>query len=58
MLLLVSSDKLDAKHFHSAKYFIDDVSTINDGGEFGRSICDIYPKEFRLKVKYQCDQGC
>ena len=52
---LTSSDKMKARHFHSTKCFIDDLCAINDGGEFGGSICDIYPKELELKVKYQGD---
>ena len=52
MSSLISSDKVKARHFHSAKHFIDDLSAINDGGEFGRSVCDIYPKEIELKVEH------
>ena len=33
---LICSDKI--------KRFINDLCAVNDGGEFGRSICDIYPK--------------
>ena len=53
MLSLISSDKIKGRHFYSTKRFIDDLSTINDGGEFGRLICEIYPKELELKVDHQ-----
>ena len=33
---------------------MDDLCAINDGGEFRRSIFDIYPNELELKVE---DQG-
>ena len=33
--------------------FIDDRFAMNDSGEFGRSICGIYPKELELKVEHQ-----
>ena len=50
---LVSFDKIKAKHFHSSKCFIDDL--YNDGGQIGRSICEIYSKELELKVEHQDD---
>ena len=53
----IYSDKIKARHFHSIKRFIDDLCAINDGGEFGRSICEIYPKELKLKVEHQGDQA-
>ena len=40
MSSLISSDKINARHFHPTKRFIDYLSAINNGGEFGRSICD------------------
>ena len=55
MLSLTSSDKIKRRYFHSTKRFIDDLSTINDGGEFGRLICEIYPKELELKVEHHGD---
>ena len=55
MSLLIYSDKIKARHFHSTKSFIDDLSTINDGGEFGRSICDIYLKELEINIEYLAD---
>ena len=35
-----------------AKRFIDDICTTNDGGKFGWSICDIYPKELEFQVEH------
>ena len=43
-----SSDKIKARHLPSAKHFIDDLCIINDGGRFGRYLCDIYTKELEL----------
>ena len=54
---LIYSDKIKQRHFNSTKCFIDDLCTINDGGQSGRSICDIYPKELELKVKNQSDHA-
>ena len=45
MSSLIFSDKIKARHFHSANLLIDDLCAINHGGEFGRSICDIYSKD-------------
>ena len=45
-------DKVRARHFHSCKRFIDDLTAINDGGEFGRSISEIYPDELELKAEH------
>ena len=53
---LISSDKIKGRHFHSTKRFIDDICTINDDGEFKRSICEIYPRGVELKFEYQGDQ--
>ena len=53
MSVLISSDKIKARHFHSTKCFIDDLVGINFGGEFGRSFCDIYPKEQKLNLEQQ-----
>ena len=41
----MSLDKIKTGHFHSTKCFIDYLSAINDSREFGKSICDIHPKE-------------
>ena len=57
MSSLISSDKVKARDFHSTKRFIDNLCTINDGEQFGRSFCVIYPKELELKVKYQGDHA-
>ena len=50
---LISSDKVKARHFHSTKRFIDDLYSINDGREFGKSFSDIYPTELELKFEHQ-----
>ena len=50
---LISSNKINVKHFHSTKRFIDHLWTINDGGEFKRVFCNISPKESELKVEHQ-----
>ena len=52
---LLTSDKVKARRFHSRKRVIDNLCAINDGGEFERSIFDIYPKELELKVEHQGD---
>ena len=57
MSSLIYSDKIRARHFHSTKHLIDDLYTINDGREFGRSIYGIYPKEFEVKVEDQGDHA-
>ena len=44
---LVAASENQGKTFPT-KRFIDDLCTTNDGGKFGRSICDIYPKELEL----------
>ena len=49
---LIVSDKVKARHFHSTNRFIDDLCTLNDGGEFGRVYKDIYPSELELKVEH------
>ena len=38
---LISSDKIQARHFHSKKRFIVDLCAIYNGGEFGPSFCEI-----------------
>ena len=53
---LISSDKIRARYFHSAMHFTDNRCLINDGGEFERSICNIYP-EFELKIEHQSDHA-
>ena len=50
MSSLIFSDKIKARHFHLTKRFIDDLCAINDGREFERSICDIFPKELKLYI--------
>ena len=51
---LVSSNKMNARHFQSSKSFIDDLCAINDGVKLGRFICDIYLKKLGLKVEHHC----
>ena len=41
----ISSDKITVRHFHSTTCFIDDLCTVSDGVEIGRSICHTYLKE-------------
>ena len=53
MLSLISSDKIKARHLPSTKRVIDDFCTVSDGGEFGSSICHIYPTKLETKVEHQ-----
>lgn len=39
--------------FHSAKRFIDDLCSLNDGGAFGEHFRHIYPIELELKLEHQ-----
>ena len=41
--ILISSGKVKARHFHLAKRFTNDPFSVNDGGEFWKSISEIYP---------------
>ena len=41
MSSLISSDKIEARHLHSTKHFIDNICAKNDGGESRWSICEI-----------------
>ena len=54
---LIKEDRVKAKHFHSTFRFIDDLCSINDGGEFGRVFKDIYPNELELKVEHEGDSA-
>ena len=54
---LISSDKIEARHFHPTKCFIDDLCAMNHGGKLGRSIFEIYPKKLELKNNYQSDHA-
>ena len=49
---LISSDKARAMKFRFATRFIDDECNLNDGGEFGRSFHQIYPRELELKCEH------
>ena len=57
MSSLISSDKIKTRHFHSTECFIDDLCAISDGGEFVRSICEVYPKKLELKVENHSDHA-
>ena len=57
MSSLISSDRIKARHVHSTRGFIDDLYAIDNGGEFGGSIYDIYLKELEVKVKHQGDHA-
>ena len=57
MSSLISSDRIKARHFHTTKHFIDDLCIMNYSGEFGRSICEIHSKDFKLKVEHQGDHS-
>ena len=58
MPLLISSDKIKARHFHSTKRFIDDLCALNDGGELGRSICDIFLMKLELHGDHATMGSC
>ena len=49
MPTLISSDKIKVRHWWSRRY--------KYGGEFGRSICEMYPKERELKVEHPGDHA-
>ena len=51
------SYKIKARHIHSTKHLLDDLYAINNGGEFGRSLFVIYPKELEVKVENQSDHA-
>ena len=46
------SNKVKVLNFHTAKRFIDDPGTLNDGGVFNNVNKYIYPPELQLKVKH------
>ena len=48
---VIYSYKIKARQFHSTKRFI------NGGGEFGRSIFDIFLKELEVKVEKHGDHA-
>ena len=49
----IKEDRVQAKHFLSTFRFIDDLCSINEGGEFGKVFKDIYPDELELKVEHE-----
>ena len=50
---LMSSDKGRAIKFRYATRFIDDNCNLNDDGEFGRSISEIYPDNLEVKCEHE-----
>ena len=50
---LMRSDKGRAMKFRNASRFIDDECNLNDGGEFGRSLREIYQPELELKCEHE-----
>jgi hypothetical protein len=46
-------NKIRAKKFHATSRYIDDLCSLNDGGEFGRSHKEIYSKEMELKEEHK-----
>lgn len=53
MKKLISNKKIKSWHFHSTKWFINDLFTTNDSSEFGCINAKIYPKELKLKQEHQ-----
>ena len=45
---LTKTDLTKARRFSSTFRFIDDLLTLDDGGEFFKNILDIYPPELQL----------
>ena len=57
MSSLTYSYEIKARHIYSTKNLLGDLYAINDGGEFGRSLYVIYPKELEVKVENQSDHA-
>ena len=49
---LIRVNKLRVRRSHSTFRFIDDLSALNDGSEFGKVFLEIYPTELELKVEH------
>ena len=49
---IIGTNKFRGRRFHSTFWFTDDLSTLNDGGEFGKAFLEIYPTELELKVEH------
>ena len=49
---LISNGKIQARHFHASKHFIDDLDTLNGGGVFNDIYKDIYSSVLQLKVEH------
>ena len=51
MKKIIKNDKVQARSYHGARRFIDDVALINDGGNFSKFYKEIYPPELELKLE-------
>lgn len=49
---IIGTNKLRGIQFHSTFWFTDDLSTLYDGGEFGKAFLEIYPTELEFKVEH------
>ena len=49
---LIRTNKLRGRRFHSTFWFIDNLCTLNDGGEFGTAFLEIYSTELESKVEH------
>ena len=49
---LIRTNKLRGRRFHSTFPFIDDHCALDDVGEFGKNVLEIYPTDLELKVEY------
>ena len=47
-----SNDKIKTRHIHTAKRFIDDIDTLNDGGVFNNAYKEICYLELQLKFEH------
>ena len=54
---IIITDKIQARSYHAAKRFIDDIALINDGGNFTKYYKDIYPPELELKLENSGNQA-
>jgi len=52
-----SVNKILARKFHATSRFIDDLCSLNDGGEFGKCHKNIYSREMELKVEHEGQHG-
>ena len=49
----ISNNKIRVQQFHCTKRFKDDLGAMNDGGEFGITNAEIYPKELEHNPEHQ-----